>query len=112
MRNMIFPAKVVEHCFAIDAPARFIEAARIVDARVDHFAVARADSRTDAVLAFNDDDLASSPRQSPCGGEANNAGSNDEAFDRLHWRRFSTPPKAPQPLPSVANISHQVTTNC
>jgi len=38
VRNMIFPAKFIEHCFAADAPASLIEAGRIVDARVDHFA--------------------------------------------------------------------------
>ena len=84
VRNMIVPAELIEHRFAADAPASLIEVARIVDARVDHLAVARADPGTDAILAFDDDDLASCPRQSSGGRETDNAGSDNEAIDRFH----------------------------
>ncbi len=68
-------------CFAADAPASLIEVARVVDARVDHFTVARADPGPDAILAFDDDDLASRPRKSLGGCETDNSGSENEAID-------------------------------
>src|SRR5208282_583167 len=83
VRNMIVPAELIEHRVAADAPASLIEIARIVDARVDHLAVTRADPGPDAIPAFDDDDLASRPRNSSGGRETDNSGSDNEAINRV-----------------------------
>ena len=83
VRNAIVSAELIEHGFAADAQASLIEVARVIDACVDHFAVARADPRTDAILALDNNDLASGPRKSSSGRETDDTGSDNEAIDKF-----------------------------
>jgi hypothetical protein len=49
-----------------------------------HLAIARADPGPDAILAFDDDDLASRARKTSGGRETDKSGPDNEAIDRFH----------------------------
>ena len=65
VRDAEVPAKLVQHRLAVNAQPRLVEAGGIVDAGVDHLAVARAHARTDVVFALDDDDLPAIARARP-----------------------------------------------
>ena len=77
-------AERVQHRLAVDAEPGLHEPRRIIDAGMDDFAVARADSRADPALALDDDHLAPGAREGPRHGKPDHPSADDETLDRFH----------------------------
>ena len=73
----------VEELLALDAGPRLQAARRVVDAGVDHLAVARAGLGADRVGALEDDDLAPGRGQPLRDREPDDAGPDDDAVDAV-----------------------------
>ena len=77
-------AEPVEPLTPSDAQAGLERARRIVDAGVDHLAVARTRPRAEARGGFEDQHLASGERQLPRHREAHDAGPDHHRIDLIH----------------------------
>ena len=69
-----------------DAQPRLLHRRRVVQAGVDHFAVAGTDAGADAVLGLDDEDLVPGQRERPGTGEADDAGTDDDGADVVQAR--------------------------
>ena len=91
VRHALLGAVGVERLAAGDAEPRHEAAGRIVDAGVDHLAVARGGLGADAFGGFQDDHLAPGQRQRARHRQADDAGAHHDAIDPLQtsspcWR--------------------------
>src|SRR5258706_282753 len=77
VRYVLGFAVFVESLSAFDAETRFEAAARIVEARVDHFGVACRGLFADRGVLLENDDLATGERELARDRETNDAGAND-----------------------------------
>ena len=77
-------AEFVEHRAAAHAQLGLQRPARIVDARVNHLAVARTRADADPFARLQHDDFAAARRQRPRNGESDHARPNHHAFDLVH----------------------------
>src|SRR6266705_1780782 len=84
VRNAVLREKRVKSLAARDAQLRLERAARIVDSRVDDFAVARAGAGADRAFRFEDDHLATSKREGSCARQADHACAYDDRIDPFH----------------------------
>jgi len=64
-----------------------VRSRRVIEAGVDHFAVARTDTGPDRRLALDHDDFTSGDRQRPRNRETDDAGADDDAIDSLRGHR-------------------------
>jgi hypothetical protein len=91
--NPAFGAVGIQLAPAGDAKPRLERAGRVVDAGVDHFAVARADAGAEGRFGFEDNHLAAPVGKLPCHGEADDTGADHHAIDFFHralWQSGST----------------------
>ena len=89
VRHAAARAIVVERVAAGDAEPRLEAAGRVVDAGVDHLAVARARFRADGFGGLDNHHLAAGAGQSPRHGEADDTGADHHRIDRFaHARRL------------------------
>ena len=89
MRDAVVAAVSVERVLAAHAHPRHQAAGRIVDAGMDHLAVARRRHGADAFRGLQHDDLAAGLRQPPRHGKADHAGADDDAINSVHSRSGS-----------------------
>ena len=82
-------AVVVEGAFAVDAHPRHQAAGLVIDAGVDHLAVARGGDGADALGRFEHDHLATGLREPPRDRKADHAGPDDDAVDLVPFLSFS-----------------------
>ena len=71
---------------AADAHPRHQASGRVIDAGVDHLAVARGGDGADAFGRFQHDDFAAGLRQPPRDRETDHARADDDAIDPIHSR--------------------------
>src|ERR1700745_2897454 len=67
-----------------DAAARLQATCRVIESRMDDFAVARGGLETDRVSAFEDNHLISNQRQRPGRGKAPDTRPDHHAFNLVH----------------------------
>ena len=84
VRNAELLAERVEHRLAVDAEPRLVEPCPIIDAGMDHFAVARTNPRANPALAFDDDDFPPRPGERSRDREADDARADDQTLDQFH----------------------------
>src|SRR4029077_3327713 len=90
--HAVLAAIGVEPLAPLDAAPVLEAAGRIIEAAMDHLAVARGGLETDRVGAFEDDDLMARERQCPRDRQADHPGADDDRFDLVHrsplaWNR-------------------------
>ncbi|MBN9262792.1 MAG: glutamine-hydrolyzing GMP synthase [Hyphomicrobium sp.] len=84
--DAVLVAELVELRLAIDAQLGAQRARRIIDARVNDLAVARAGLGADDVVLLEDHHLAPGHGECACNGEADDAGADDNRFNiSSHW---------------------------
>ena len=86
MRNAAFAQIGIQGQPARDAKPRLERTGRVVDSRVDDFAVARAGAGAGRRFRFQRDDLAARERERPCHRKAHDAGPDDDGVDLLMCR--------------------------
>ncbi len=103
MRDAVVPAIGVERLLAADAHPRHQAAGLVIDAGVDHLAVARRGDRADALGRLQNNDLAARLCEPPGDGKTDHPGTDHDAIHSIHakfesslvggprWRRISPP---------------------
>jgi len=81
VRHLVLGAEGIEQLLAAHAQGRAQAARRIVDAGVDHLAVAGAGLRADQLVLLQHHHLMAGDRQRPGDGQAHRAGADDDGFD-------------------------------
>ena len=71
------------------AKPRLQRAGRVVDPRMDDFAVPRTDARADAILRLQHHHLSAEPGQVPGQGEAHHTGPDDDTVHAIHGPIFA-----------------------
>ena len=84
VRDAALGAIGVEHLAAGDAEPGLERARRVIDAGMDHLAVARADARAERALGFEQQHFAALRGEFARHGEADDAGADDGAIDFFH----------------------------
>ena len=84
MRNALFAAVSIQRLFAADAHPRHQAARPVVDAGVDHLAVARGGDGADPLGRFQHDHLAAALSQPPRHGKTDHSRTDDDALDLFH----------------------------
>ena len=84
MRNAVVAAILVERVLAADAHLRHQAAGAVIDAGVDHLAVARGGHGADAFGGLQHDHFAARLRQPPCDRKADHPRSDDDAINLVH----------------------------
>ena len=80
MGNVVGLAVLVEERFAAYTRLRLDRSRRIVDARVDHLGIAARYLGTDEFVSFEDQHLATRPRQFPADRKSERPGPDDHRF--------------------------------
>ena len=86
VRNAVVGAVPVQELLARDAQPRHQASRFVVDAGVDHLAVARGGHGADALGLFQHDHLAPGLRKLPCHGKADHARPDNDALNPVHSR--------------------------
>ena len=84
MRDAVIAAIAIERALAADAHPRHQASCRIIDAGVDHLAVARRGDGADALGRLQDDDLAPGLRQPPRDRKTDHARTDNDALNLVH----------------------------
>ena len=84
MRNALVAAVTVQRLLAADAHPRHQAARPVIDAGMDHFAVARGGDGADSLGGFQHDHLAAALCQPPRHGKADHSRTDDDALDLFH----------------------------
>jgi hypothetical protein len=86
-------AVVVQHLAATHAQRRLERTARIVDARVYHFAVAGTRADADGFRRFQHDHFTSASSQRTRDGKTDDTSADHHTFDLIHvrWTRLEAP---------------------
>ena len=86
MRDAVVAAIFIQRTLAADAHPRHQASRGIIDAGVDHFAVARRGDGADTFRRLQDDDLAAGLRQPPRNRKTDHPRTNDDALNFVHSR--------------------------
>ena len=86
MRDAVIPAISIERMLAADAHPRHQAARRVIDAGVDHLAVARRGDGADPLGRLQHDHLAAGLRQPPRDGKTDHPRTDNDALDLVHSR--------------------------
>src|SRR5258707_14858900 len=84
MRDAVVAAILIKRALAADAHPRHLAPRRIIDAGVDHLAVARRCYGADTFRRLQDDHLAACPRQAPRDGKADHPRTGNDALNLVH----------------------------
>ena len=84
MRDAVIAAISIERALAADAHPRHQASGRIIDAGVDHLAVARRRDGADPFGRLQDDDLAAGLRQPARDRKTDHARTDHDALDFVH----------------------------
>src|SRR5712671_4455656 len=84
MRDAVVAAILIKRALAADAHPRHQAPRRIIDAGVDHFAVARRRYGADALRRLQDDYLAARLRQPPRDGETDHPRTDNDTLNLVH----------------------------
>ena len=84
MGNAVVAAILVERALAADAHLRHQAAGAVIDAGVDHLAVAGGGDGADALSGLEHDHFAARLGQPPCDREPDHPRSDDDAIDLVH----------------------------
>ncbi len=84
MRDAVIPAVFIERALAADAHPRHQASGGIVDAGVDHLAVARRRDRADAFRRLQNDDLATRLCQPPSDSQTDHPRADYDAINFVH----------------------------
>src|SRR5579872_1403499 len=84
MRNALVAAIPIERLSAADAHPRHQAARSIIDAGMDHLAVARGGDGANSLGRFQDDDLAAALCQPPGDGKTDDSRTDDDTLDLVH----------------------------
>src|SRR5712664_1044522 len=84
MRNAVIRTVFIEGTLTADAHPRHQAAGRIIDAGVDHFAVARRGNGADTFGRFQNDHLAAGLCQPPGDGKTDHPRTDDDALNFVH----------------------------
>ena len=84
MRDAVIAAVLIQRALAADAHPRHQAPRRIIDAGVDHLAVARRGCGPDTFRRLQDDYLAACLRQPPRDGEADHPRTDNDALNFIH----------------------------
>ena len=105
VRDAVIPAIPIEGALAADAHPRHQAARLVVDAGVDHLAVARGCHGADAFGRLQNDHLAAGLRQPPRDRKADHPRTDDDALNLVHSRLESgLPCGRPRRTPLLASI--------
>ena len=84
VRNAVLPAVFIERALAADAHPRHQAAGLVIDAGVDHLAVARGRDGADAFGRLQHDHLAARLRQPPCDRKTDHPRTDNDALNLVH----------------------------